>query len=155
MGAYRIPDEPLPGALSRLAVNPLWPLLGLMVGGPWAAWPWFLLNGHALGSPTRLREGLAVLLGLLGTVALVSTILTLDRRGVFTTTTAQLALLLVTLWKIAISYYLYLTQSRSFGLYEYYGGPVRNGALVVIAVALAEPKLLAPVKNLFVLLVLG
>jgi len=41
---YRIADEPRPGALSQLAVNPLWPLLAVMLGGTWIAWPWFALN---------------------------------------------------------------------------------------------------------------
>ena len=53
---YRIADEPTPGRLAGLVVNPFWPLLGAMLGGFWLALPWFALNAAALGSATRRRE---------------------------------------------------------------------------------------------------
>ena len=51
--SYRIGDEPRPGALARVAVDPMWPLLAVMLGGVWLSWPWFVLNGVVVGSPTR------------------------------------------------------------------------------------------------------
>ena len=68
---YRILDEPRPGGLAHLAVNPLWPLLAVMLGGVWLSWPWFVVNGFAVGSPTRFRElGLAIG-GLIGATGLL------------------------------------------------------------------------------------
>ena len=32
---YRIADEPRPGAMEHLAVDPLWPFLAIMFGGAW------------------------------------------------------------------------------------------------------------------------
>ena len=57
-GAYRIIDEPAPSALSRLAVNPFWIVLAGMLLSRWQALAllWFVVNGFALNSPTRLRE---------------------------------------------------------------------------------------------------
>ena len=33
-----VADEPLPGPLQRIAVNPFWPLLAVMFGGAWVSW---------------------------------------------------------------------------------------------------------------------
>ena len=57
-GAYRIIDEPAPSALSRLAVNPFWIVLVGMLLSRWQALAllWFVFNGFALNSPTKLRE---------------------------------------------------------------------------------------------------
>src|SRR4051795_9855112 len=56
MAKYEIIDEPLPGRLAGIIVNPFYVLLAQMLGGAWLAWPWFLLNSRALGSSTRTRE---------------------------------------------------------------------------------------------------
>ena len=41
---YRIADEPRPGAMEHLAVDPLWPFLAIMFGGAWLSWPWFVFK---------------------------------------------------------------------------------------------------------------
>lgn len=125
-------DEPRPGGLSRFAVNPLWPLLAMMFGGAWLALPWFALNGFAVGSPNRFRETALGAGGLAGSLALALAIGAADSRGALSETAIRFAVLGVVVWKLAVAYWLYALQSRSFGLYEYYGGPVRNGALVAI-----------------------
>jgi len=48
----------------------------------------------------------------------------------------------VTLWKLGISYWLYELQSRSFGLYQYFGGVVRSGLAVVVLAAFAKSGVL-------------
>jgi len=134
MGAksYRIDDEPQPGRLAQLAVDPLWPLLGLMPGGVWLSWPWFLVNGYAVGSPTREREFACVMGGLVGATLITTVILYLlgieviDQRGV------KYALLILIVWKIGVSYVLYSLQSRTIQIYEYYGGVLRNGLVVLV-----------------------
>lgn len=132
--AYRIDDEPRPGALTRIVVNPLWCLLAIMLGGPWLAWPWFVLNGFGFGSSTRWRElGLAIA-GFGGTVVAVFGVILLHDAGVANSQT-QLRLLFlgVTVWKLGISYVLYITQGRGFAIYSYYGqGPEQNGMLVAM-----------------------
>ena len=54
--SYTLADEPQPSGLQHLVVNPLWPLFGFMFGGAWLAFPWYVFNGFAMGSPTRKRE---------------------------------------------------------------------------------------------------
>jgi hypothetical protein len=55
---YRIIDEPAPSALSRLAVNPFWIMLaGMLLPGLQAlAIVWFVVNGFALNSTTKVKE---------------------------------------------------------------------------------------------------
>ena len=68
---YRIEDEPQPGAMAQVAVDPLWPLLGLMFVGAWFSWPWFVVNGFAVGSPTRWRELAWVIGGFVVSAAII------------------------------------------------------------------------------------
>jgi len=135
-GTYRIGDEPLPGPLQRLAVNPVWPLLTVMFGGSGLSWAWFVLNGFALGSPTRRREAALAAAGLAGSVLLVALLGQLAGSEVLSPANLRYALVGVTVWKLAVTYRLYLLQVRCFGLYEYFGGKVANGAIVVIAAVL-------------------
>ena len=51
--AYHIADEPAASPLSKYAVSPLWPMLAVMFGGAWLAWPWFAVNAFAIGSASR------------------------------------------------------------------------------------------------------
>ena len=62
MSLYQIIDEPTPGPLSRLSVNPMWPLLSCMLGGPVFALCWFTLNAFALNGPNRNKELVTVAL---------------------------------------------------------------------------------------------
>ena len=127
-GTYSIVDEPKPGGRTHVVVNPFWPLLAVMLGGTWFGWAWFVLNGVALGSATRRREIALVVGGLIGAWAIVIVLFGgLGAADVRDEKAVRLALLVVTLWKLAISYMLYMYQSRSFAIYEYYDGLVRNG----------------------------
>jgi hypothetical protein len=130
---YRIGDEPLPGPLQHLVVNPVWPLLAVMLGGVWLSWPWFVLNGFAVGSPTRRRELAVAVAGLAVSVLLVAIVVYLVGAGILGRADARYALVGVTAWKLAVCYWLYTLQTRSFGLYQYFGGKVRNGLWVVLA----------------------
>lgn len=146
---YRLPDEPRPGALAHLAVHPTWPLFGLMFGGAWLSWPWFVLNGFAVGSPTRRRELLVVLLGLAGTALLVAGVMFAGGSHVIETRRAiRWAMLVPTGWKLAITYALYILQARTFEIHEHYGGVVRNGILVVVASTFVAPVVLKPLPVL-------
>ncbi len=53
--------------------------------------------------------------------------------GILTKATLPYALVGITVWKLGMGYVLYDLQQRGFALHEYYGGVVRNGALVLVA----------------------
>jgi len=153
---YRIEDEPLPSSLDKSAVNPLFPLLGLMFGGAWLAWPWFAFNAAAMGSPTRKREWQIVAGALLGSMVLALLVIWADREHVVSTYTVRFAILGLQVWKLGCAYKLQTMQSRTFELFEYYGGTPRNGLVLVIASSLLRSVVLGLVEgNLFLLLVLA
>ena len=130
-GAYRIEDEPLPSGLSHLAVHPLWPLLAVMLGGAWLAWPWFAVNGFALGSPTRRRELAWVVGGFAGTFVIVAALGLARLGGLPEGLPFELSLVSIAVWKLLVSYRLYTLQGRCFELYTYFGGAVRSGLPLV------------------------
>ena len=148
---YRIADEPSPGALSQVAVNPLWPLLAVMLGGTWIAWPWFALNTLAVGSTTKLRELLWVGGGFVGSAALVFGILAsvagghLDAEGLV----FQYVLVGLVVWKLWVSYRLYLLQTRTFHIYEYFDGAVRSGWIPMLVAFYLTPKVLGALPGVF------
>lgn len=131
--SYRIEDEPRPGALAHLVVHPVWPLFAVMFGGAGLSWPWFVLNGFAVGSPTRRQELAWTIGGFLGSFVILWTIAFLAAGDLIAGVGIEYAMVVLIIWKLAVSYWLYVLQGRSFHLYEHYGGRVRNGLLVVIA----------------------
>ena len=138
VSGYRILDEPSPGALARFLVNPFWPLLSLMLGGAWIAWPWFAFNAFALGSATRRRE-LALIGGALVSSALVYFLaepLALS-SGLGERIYPYLRIVLYVA-KVAFAYFLHVRQAYSLGLYEHFHGAPKNGAIVAIAAAFVD-----------------
>jgi len=132
---YRIDDEPRPGAWARMAVSPFWPLLGLMLGGSWLGLPWFAFNAVAVGSPTRTRELVLVVVGFVGSLVIGLGLMQLVGLGyIGSAASIQYALLVLLIWKLAIGYALFVQQSATIELYQYYGGVLsRYGILVVVA----------------------
>lgn len=131
--SYRIADEPRPGALAHIVVNPFWPFLAVMFGGAWLSWPWFLLNSYAVGSPTRRKELALVGGGFTATFALLLLIFSLAGTEVVSQRMLPYALLSLLIVKLGVTYWLHALQSSSFEIYEYYGGIVRQGFLVILA----------------------
>lgn len=129
--SYRIPDEPAPSPISHLSVQPLWPLLAVMFGGAWLSWPWFAVNAFAIGSPNRVKEVLLVIGGFVGSAALAVTLAVATMKSGIDREAMRYAWILLTVWKLGVSYGLYSLQGRTFDLYEYYGGTVRNGLPIV------------------------
>lgn len=128
---YRIADEPRPGTLTHLAVHPVWPLFGVMFGGAALSWTWFIVNGAAIGSPTRRQEIGWAIGGMAGTTALILVISYLASQELLGRLGLPYSQVGLTVWKLAVSYWLFTLQSRSFHLYEHFGGPVRNGMIIV------------------------
>ena len=138
--SYRILDDPRPSGVANLAVNPLWPLLAVMFGGTWLSWPWFALNGFAVGSPTRRRELALAVGGFVGSFALALTVLALIDAGLLRGVGISYAVVGLTVWKLAVTYALHTLQARSFHLYEYYGGATRNGLAVAFLLGMFGRK---------------
>ncbi|MEM9598229.1 MAG: hypothetical protein AAGD06_28455 [Acidobacteriota bacterium] len=149
---YRLLDEPQPGAMAQLVVDPLWPLLAVMFGGAWLSWPWFALNGFAVGSPTRRRELAWAVGGFAGSAALVLALGFLTGRGILAGVGIQYALVGLTVWKLLVSYRLYMLQARSFGLYRYFGGAVRNGLVVIFLAFFFGQRLLAGLPEILLII---
>ena len=144
--AYRIVDEPRPGALAQVAVNPFWPLLAVMFGGPWLAWPWQVVNGFAIGSSTRWRELAIAVAGFAGACSLLGALLLADSRGLLSledSTVLRFGLLAIVVWQLAVSYALYALQLPSFELHEYFGGIGRSGVFVIAAAFMIKDRPLA------------
>ncbi len=133
---YHIIDEPRPGSLSKWATNPFWILLTLMLGGAWIGWCWFAFNAVAIGSAT-LKKEIAWMVGSMVAVAAAVLIIgaMLSQMG-----DASLGYWIIALpvLKIGAGYYVYVMQYRSFALYEYYGGTVRNGMFVTLLAFLSR-----------------
>jgi hypothetical protein len=138
MSGYQIADEPAPSTLARYAVNPLFPMLAWMFAGVWFAWPWFAFNSFAIGSPTRRAELKWLVAGLIVPPAVgLALIAALPRSA-----DAYIELAVIVL-KIVVLYAVYLLQSRTIEIYEYYGGKLVNGVWPVLAAVYLGDRLLA------------
>jgi hypothetical protein len=134
-GAYRLPDEPLPSGWSRYAVDPLWPLLTLMLAGGGFGLLWFAFNSAALGSPTRWREWGCIAVSVIGGPLLALAIYAGEYHDLLSPAQAPYAMLSILLLKLGVAYALYLMQQRCFEIWEYYGGQARNGLPLMILLA--------------------
>jgi len=133
--SYEIADEPTPsGELGNLVFQPNAPLLAAMMCGAWLAWPWFIVNSIAMGSPTKSREIKLALLAFGGSIVLGLIVFGLVDAGVIESALVlRIALLGITCWKLGMAYWIETVQSRTFHVYRYYGGPVQNAGYVLFA----------------------
>jgi hypothetical protein len=139
--AYRIVDEPRGSRLAHLATKPYFPLLALVLGGPWISWPWFAVNAAALGGLTRRREMLLVAAGFAGSAAIVGAIWALYDVSLLTPRSQPYAFLVLTLWKLGVSYWLYELQERAAELRQHYAGKLANGMGLVVVALIARSAL--------------
>jgi hypothetical protein len=156
MPSYQVPDEPSPGVLQKLVVDPTWPLLATMLAGCWLAWPWLCWNGVAVGSPTARREAAVCGLGLVGSVVLGAGVLWAGRVGLVRDPLVfELLLLAITGWRMGITYVAVMLQSRTFRVYEHYGGVVRSGRAVLVLGVLLRGFVLGLVDGVLWPIVVG
>lgn len=127
MTRYALPDEPAPGGLAPWTVEPFWPLLAVMFGGAGLSWCWFVFNGFAMGSPTRVREALIAAGGFLGSFLLLLGIVGARASGAIGEAAFPYWMELILFWKIGVSYWLFAVQGRTFPIYAYYGGRCAAG----------------------------
>jgi len=133
--SYEIADEPTPSAgWENLVFSPTAPLLGMMWCGAWLAWPWFIVNAFAMGSPTLRREAQLCAIGFVGTIMLAFGVFGLVDLGIIESKMAlQFALLGVVVFKLSFAYWVSEVQSRTFHVYEYYGGTAQKAFYVLVA----------------------
>ena len=130
--SYTIADEPHETTLGAYVVNPSAPLLAAMMCGAWMTWPWFAFNAIAMGSPTKKKELTLCAIALGGTVLLGWLVLALvDAGWIPLGTPFKFAMLAISTWKLAFAYYISTVQSRTFHVYEYYGGTVRTATGII------------------------
>lgn len=130
---YQLADEPAPSTLARFAVNPLFPMLAAMFGGVWIAWPWFAFNGLAIGSPTRRAELVWLVAGLAALPILAVALFAAVGTGALPQSSGPYIGLAIVVVKLCVVYAVFLLQSRTIEIYEYYGGKLVNGIWVVVA----------------------
>ncbi|MDF3070892.1 MAG: hypothetical protein K0R38_6493 [Polyangiaceae bacterium] len=135
-------DEPAPGGLEQVVVNPIWPLLASMFAGAWLAYPWFVLNSFALGGRRRFVDLSIALGGLLLTALTLFVVALLVQRGTVQEAHLPYFQLIPVGVRLVIFYLLFMRQEQSFALYTYFGGKTRNAFLVVIAASFLKGKLL-------------
>ncbi len=141
---YRIPDEPRPTGMAHLAVDPMWPLLLLMLGGNGLGLLWFAINARALGSPTATKEWTYIAISLAGSAALAFSLMWGAQQALLSPHALEYAWLSIDLLQLGIGYVLFIHQSRCAELVQHYGGVLRNGfpafliAVIVARRALAD-----------------
>lgn len=156
-GSYVIEDEPVSGGPTRqrLIVEPLWPLLAVMLAGVWIGWPWLLFNAIALGAAQWRQQARLLLIGLVGTALLAGLIVALlEARVITRIVELRVALLAVTVWKLGITYRVQAMQLGTVELYRHYGGTPRSGGGVLVLAMLLSPALFGWVKDLFWIIIL-
>lgn len=132
---YQIADEPTPSALSRLVVDPFWPVLACMMVGGLPGLAWLALNGYALGSPTRVRESVICLAGVLGALLVVGLVGATRDAGMIGPAAVKYWVLLALISKLGFGYMACFLQQRSLELHEYYGGKKANGLVPLLLAA--------------------
>lgn len=129
---YRIPDEPTATGSQRVIVDPMWPLLACMFAGFGLAAVWFVVNGMALGSPTRARELAWAAAGFVLAISAVALLIAIDGAPWFPDVAGPYALIGVTCVKLAVCYRLYTFQSTPFELWRHFGGKPAAGVFGLI-----------------------
>jgi hypothetical protein len=129
---YHIADEPVESSLRAYVVRPSAPLLAAMLCGAWLAWPWFAFNAIAMGSPTRKKELAMCAAAFAGTGALAAIVIALvDHKIIESDLAIRLAVLAIVTFKLTMSYAISTVQNRTFHVYAYYGGPIRESRPVL------------------------
>jgi hypothetical protein len=110
-----------------------------------------------MGSPTRRKEIALCAAAFAGTAVLGAIVIALRNAGILPEgAPLRLAVLGVITFKLAISYHISAVQSRTFHVYEYYGGPVRNAGRILGASLLVRGFVIGLVDHpLWVIIVAG
>lgn len=152
---YQIADEPTPSAMSRFVVDPFWPVLACMMVGGLPGLAWVSFNGFALGSPTRIRESLMCLAGVVGTLLVFGLVGIGKEAGIVSAQSAQYLVLLALISKLGFGYMACFLQQRALELHEHYGGTKANGLIpLLLAAFLLRPAIAGALAGSPLLLIL-
>lgn len=138
---YKLPDEPTPTAMARHAVNPMWPLLASMLGNSAIGLAWFAFNSAAIGTPSRMREYVYIAISLVGSMVLYQALQSMNASGLVQGSELEYAMLSLIALKLSVAYALYLSQMRSFEIWEHYGGKPANALPMLVTAFLAGRSL--------------
>lgn len=124
MSTYQIMDEPRGSKLSKVTVNPMWPLFSFMLGGALFSWIWSLINSFALNSSSRNKEILTVFIALVTFILMYLGFGVVYRLGFLDGINAQYIKMIVISVELLFCYKVFLMQRDSFDVYEYFNGQV-------------------------------
>lgn len=128
---YVIPDEPAPSRYQRFVVSPSATLLGVMLGGSILGLPWMVFNGYAMGSAFRAKELLWAVATAFAQFLLLGVLIWLTATGVLTKREFGYASLVIHAVRLTGAYFIYVSQERSFDLYQHFGGSVSSKGMLV------------------------
>lgn len=126
MSSYQIIDEPQGGKLSHTTVDPMWPLLGFMLGGALFSWLWSAINSIALNSPNRNRELFTIGVAISVFIAMYAGLGALMTNGLVDGINPEYIKVAIISVELIFCYKLYLMQRGSFDIYEYFNGKVAS-----------------------------
>jgi hypothetical protein len=126
MSTYQIIDEPQTSRLSKATVDPMWPLLGFMLGGALFSWIWSAINSLALNSPNRKKELFVVSLALVTFISMYFSLTKLLANGYLEGINVQYIKMAIISVELVFCYKLFLMQKSSFDIYEYFNGKVAS-----------------------------
>ncbi|MGB2427338.1 MAG: hypothetical protein ACPH9N_06640 [Alteromonas sp.] len=126
MSTYQIIDEPKGSSLSKITVDPMWPLLSFMFGGALFSWAWSALNCLALNSPNRNKELMLIGAGFVAFILMYLGLGALLATQTLDSVNPQYIRMIIICVELAFVYKIYLTQQSSFSVYEYFNGKVAN-----------------------------
>lgn len=106
----------------RLVFDPKSLMLATMFVSTWFGWTWAVYDAWALRSDKRHELAQLVAIGLLGSAAFACLVLLMLSLQVMGLTEARYALILLSAWKLAISYKLSTALQPDFEVFAYFGG---------------------------------
>jgi len=145
MSTYQIIDEPKGSRFSNMTSKPMWPLLAFMLGGALSSWVWSALNSLALNSPSRNKELAIVGVAFITYFAMYISVGVLIANGALEGVNAGYIKVGIVAIELIFCYKLFLMQSNSFDVHEYFNGKVANPAIGLIISVLVGRKIEAVV----------
>lgn len=128
---YTIIDEPRPGPIGHLVVSPIWPLFAIMFAGSWLSFPWFAFNSFSLNTSDKWKSLYIAIAAIVGSFLLTFLMVLFVGMEILPQDLIRYGMLIITVWKLSMAYYLYLMQDRSFQIFKEYEGTIRNGIIIV------------------------
>lgn len=145
---YAIADEPRPSAIQGLVVDPMWPLLAVMMAGGLVGFGWLILNSFAVGSSTRWKETLASAAGYVGATTIVALLSITELDHGFPSAVAPYVVVVAVTRKLAFAYWVSMRQYQSIELFEYFGGAKRNGLVgFMLVLIILAPTLVGVLRS--------